>query len=124
MGLSLGLVVAAAAMVGCGRGGAASVADEFVGGMDKIAAAVEDIEDEAGARKAAQVIASVSESMKESAAKVQGMPVMERSKVLAERAEDMQKAQRRLASAMQALATRPDLLQIVSEEMAKMPTME
>ena len=73
------------------------------------------------ARKAAQVIASVNQDLQKTVTELDGMSEAQRGALFGEHAEQLQKAQMRLATSMQALAAKPELLSIISEEMKKMP---
>lgn len=117
-------MVLAMVWVLCGRSLGADVADVYLAAMNKIAGAVEQINDDASARKAAQVIASASEDLKATAATLDSMPDAEKASIFASRATEMQTAQMRLATAMQGLAAQPQWMVAISEEMKKLPTIK
>lgn len=123
---SIRVVAIAVAMIWalCGRSLGAGVADAYLAGMNKIAGAVEQVKDDASARNAAQVIASVSKDLTATAATLDSMSEAEKASVFASRAAEMQTAQMRLATAMQGLASQPQWMRVISEEMQKLPTIK
>jgi len=120
MVIVLGMVLVS----GCGKSGGGGVADDYVSAMNKIAAAVEAVNDEASARQAAEVIAVVNKDMEKTIAALQQMSDSEKALILSLRAEDLQKVQMRIASAIQKLASEPQYLRAISDEMQHMPSLK
>lgn len=119
------LAVAMIMMVtGCGRNKGPNVADEYVSGMDRIAEAVEKTKDEASARDAAQVIASVSQELEKSLSGLKEMSDAKKVMTFARNASELQRVQLRIAAAMQSLSVNPELLKIIGDEMNKIPEMQ
>lgn len=118
------MVTALALTLGCGKKSESSTVDTYVSGMDKIAEAVEQVNDEAGARQAAQVIEAVRQDLEKTMSAMEAMSDTQKAMAFAQRASDLQKVQMRLATAMQSLAARPDLMRIIGDEMGKMPQLQ
>ncbi|PKP78809.1 MAG: hypothetical protein CVT81_02090 [Alphaproteobacteria bacterium HGW-Alphaproteobacteria-3] len=121
---TLMLMAGSLALAGCGDSGGTQ-AETFVDEMNRIADAVEQVNSEEDARGVAHLIADAQKNMEEASKSLEGMSEAKKAMALAAHAQDMQKAQMRLATAMSKLATRDqDALRIISDEMGKMPRLD
>lgn len=121
---TLVLMAGSLALAGCGDSGGTQ-AETFVDEMNRIADAVEQVNSEEDARGVAHLIADAQKNMEEASKSLEGMSEAKKAMALAAHAQDMQKAQMRLATAMSKLATRDqDALRIISDEMGKMPRLD
>lgn len=96
----------------------------YVDGMDDIADAVNDINSEADARKAAQKIAAVARKMEGLSEEFEKMSDQEKSAAAMANMGAISQSGTRVASAMMTLQTQhPEWMAIISEEMEKIPDM-
>jgi len=120
----------AVVLAGCGgeksvkasdaKGG--EVADVYLAQITNIADAVEAVDDEKSARAAAKAIAKAAREMEALSEAVEDMTPARRAMVFASRAQDFMEPQMRLATSMQKLAIdHPEYLEIIQDEMDKMP---
>ncbi len=98
------------------------VVDVYVAQMGNIADALETVDDEASAKKAAQAITKASKELKALSATVENMSDMQKGMMFASRAQDFVAVQTRLATAMQKIAVEnPAYMEMLQAEMQKMP---
>ena len=98
------------------------IADVYVSQLTKIADAVESVEDEKTAKKAAKAIASASKELEALAEKVETMDQTKQAMIFATRAQDFMGPQVRLATAMQKMATEnPEHMELIQAELEKLP---
>ncbi|MBX3496725.1 MAG: hypothetical protein KF769_10820 [Parvibaculum sp.] len=112
------------ALAGCGDSGGTQM-ETFAGEMNRIAEAVEQVNNEEDARGVAHLIADAQRKMEEASKALEGMSEAQRGIAAAAHAKEMQQAQMRLATAMSSLAMRDQAaLRIISDEMSKMPRIQ
>lgn len=115
---------AALALAGCGDSGGTQM-ETFAGEMNRIAEAVEQVNNEEDARSVAHLIADAQKNMEEASNALEGMSDAEKGIAAAAHAKEVQQAQMRLATAMSSLAMRDQAaLRIISDEMSKMPRIQ
>ncbi len=96
----------------------------YVDGMDDIADAITDINSEADARQAAQKIAAVAREMEGLSEQFERMSDQEKTAAAMANAGAITQSGTRVAAAMMTLQTQhPEYLQIISDEMDKIPDM-
>ncbi len=91
--------------------------------LANIAEAIENVEDEASARAAAQEIAKANIELGAVAKSLEDMSDAERAAAAQQYSAKYSEQQVRIASAMQRLVQHPEWLRIISDEMKKMPAM-
>jgi hypothetical protein len=109
---------------GCGKSAGDKAAEAYLAGMNDVATAIEKVEDEAGARKAAEVIGRVSKDMEKVSKDLEGLSEAEKNATEEKYGEDFAAAQKRIQSAMMKMITRPDLMTIIASEMEDMPRIQ
>ncbi len=98
------------------------VVDVYVGQMDHIADALEGVKDEKSAKKAAQAITNAAKELNALSDTVESMSDMEKGLMFASRSQEFISVQTRLATSMQKIAAEnPEYMQMIQEEMKKMP---
>ncbi|GJL95526.1 MAG: hypothetical protein DHS20C05_19310 [Hyphococcus sp.] len=98
------------------------VVDVYVSQMDNIADALEEVTDEKSAKKAAQAITKASKELEALSETVEGMSDIEKGMMFASRSQDFVAVQTRLATSMQKIAAEnPEYIEMIQEEMEKMP---
>lgn len=95
---------------------------EYTDGMDRIADAIADVDNEASARRAAQRIADVVRDMEGLQDRFDNMSDQEKTAAAIANASAITQSGTRVAAAMMTLQTQhPDLMQVIQEEMDKIP---
>ena len=97
--------------------------ERYLEELNRLADALETVDDEASARQAAQTVAEINAEMETLQPQFEAMEENERAAMLRTHAAAFQEVQTRIAMAMEPLADRPDLLEIISEELENMPFM-
>jgi len=120
----IAVVMMAALVWGCAKSPGQKAADTYVKGMERIATAMEGITDEASARGAAEVVAAVTKDLEKFSADVEAMSEAEQAALFAPHAKDIQAVQTRIAAAMGKLMGNPEWLQIVTDELGKIPNFQ
>lgn len=96
----------------------------YTDGMDDIADAISSVDNEASARRAAQTIAGVARDMEALQERFENMSDAEMTAMAMSNASAIASSGMRVATEMNRLQTQhPDLLQIISDEMDKIPDM-
>jgi hypothetical protein len=98
------------------------VADVYVASLNNIAIAVENVNDEVSAKKAAEAIAAAVRDLEATSEAVQNMNSAKRAMVFASRAQDFVEPQMRISTAIQKIsAENPEYLEMIQAELQKMP---
>ncbi len=100
---------------------ASNPSDQLGTQLSNIAEAIENVEDDATARAAAQEIAKANHALASLAKSMEGMSDAQHTVAAQQYAAKYSQLQVRIASAMQRLVQHPEWLQIISDEMKKMP---
>lgn len=104
---------------------ASDAADIYAIHMSRIADALEAIESEADAQKAAHIIAEASKEFEILTGKFNDDKKVQLAGAFAMRANDLTQAQMRIGMAMQKIAVEnPDYLQTISDAMQEMPSLQ
>lgn len=103
----------------------AKMIDNYLVSMDKIADAIENVDDEASARNAASKIAAIQEEMEKLTEEFEGSEMNQQRAYMAmmsgPRRNEMIQTQTRISTSMMKLMTQPELISIIQEEMEKIP---
>jgi hypothetical protein len=103
-------------------GGGGGFAGVYVSSLNRIAAALENVNDEASAREAAREIADVNLDLQAVTSETDGMSDAAKGMAFAARAQDLAQVQMRIAVAVQRInSTNIGLYSIISDEMGRMP---
>lgn len=102
----------------------ARIANDYIQGMDRVALALEDVNDEASAKKAAQVMSEIGKEFDELAEELEGAGAnRERAlaTVMMSRSTELMAVQQRMAANMMRIQSQhPELMPVISEAMAEM----
>ncbi len=125
-----GILMAAAmiAVAGCGNSTEAKqekAAKVYLEELTDIADAVEAVKSEKTAKKAAKVIATSSKKLEKMTKSLEDLTPMQRAAIFMGNSKDFMEQQQRLAIAMQKIAMEnPEYIEIIQEEMQKMPRLQ
>lgn len=110
--------------MGNGSANASGPMKVYVDGMDDIAEAITKVNDESSARRAAQDIAKVARDMEDLQEQFENMSDQEKTAMAMANMGAITQSGSRVAAAMLTLQSEhPELVQIISDEMDKMPDM-
>ena len=104
-----------------GTAGVSGALAGYIAGLDGIAMALESTKDEESALTAAAIITTISTRMQGLAIEVDKLPESAREKTFAAARQELPHVQARIAAAMQALGTKPELLALVGDAMKNVP---
>jgi hypothetical protein len=112
---------ATASATPAGKAAVTGPVGEYVAGLDAIAAALESVKDEASAKTAAKTIADVSTKLNRVTAEMEKMPKMERGMAFAGAMQEVSRVQMRVATAVQPLVAKPELMKLLGDAMKNIP---
>ena len=98
---------------------------DYVAGMNEIAAAIDSIDDEASAKRAAQDIAASIKDLEKLKERLEGKSEQEMQVMAMQNAGALMQSAAAMSAAMMKLQTEhPELLQVVSDEIDKIPNLD
>lgn len=102
----------------------ARIANDYLQGMDKVATALDNVNDEASAKKAAEIMAEIGEEFDELAEELDGAGASRQramAAIMVSRATELAAVQQRLAGNMMRIQTQhPELMPVISNAMNEM----